>query len=557
MDETTPSAAATIDDPAAAGAEPRPRPPRPFDRWSLDPVLSARLALGAFITYLAVAGPLLLFRLGRYHWFFTDDWAFLAGRDGTTAAGYLEPHNGHLTAAPIAIFKVLYQIFGLNYRPYQAVLIAFHLAAVVLIRMVMRRAGVGPWTATVTASILVLFGAGYHNIVWAFQVTLVGAFAFGLVQLLLADHDGGVDRRDALAVGAGFLGLLFSGAAVTMVVVTGLTLALRGRWKAAAVQTVPLGVAYGVWYGVMRPPAAPDPEHTTLISKLTGLVQWDFTGTKEIFRAVGQNWVVGLALLLLLVVGLLIAWVPDRFRPVRGQHAAPAAMLIGVVVFLTSSGVTRLGLGLEEARASRYIYLSVALTLPALAVAASALIRRWQYIAPVVMVVLLAGIPPNIAVFGDHDFGEDYFRTERPFVLGMAHSPLLDRAGDLTQVNRFAPSLTAGWLRQARDDGKVPQPGRLTPGVRAQIQLALGLPQTLEAPPTQCAALYGPVDVTTKTGTTYGFGGGPIAISVLDAGRPSEPVFYDPAFGARLTPKVDGLKLRIQPLVSGQPFFCQ
>ena len=44
----------------------------------------------------------------------------------------------------------------------------------------------------------VLFGAGAQDILWAFQITFTGALVFGLVQLLLADHDGPVDRRDWL-----------------------------------------------------------------------------------------------------------------------------------------------------------------------------------------------------------------------------------------------------------------------------------------------------------------------------------------------------------------------
>ena len=62
----------------------------------------------------------------------------------------------------------------------------------------MRRAGVGPWTATIVAAVFVLFGPGEENIVWAFQFTFVGAIMFGLVHLILSDHDGPVDRRDWL-----------------------------------------------------------------------------------------------------------------------------------------------------------------------------------------------------------------------------------------------------------------------------------------------------------------------------------------------------------------------
>ena len=71
------------------------------------------------------------------------------------------------------------------------------------------------------------FGAGAENILVAFQITFVGALVFGLTQLLLADHDGPLDRRDWLGLLAGFAGLLCSGVAITMTVVVGLAVLLR------------------------------------------------------------------------------------------------------------------------------------------------------------------------------------------------------------------------------------------------------------------------------------------------------------------------------------------
>ena len=64
----------------------------------------------------------------------------------------------------------------------------------------MRRAGVRPWIATLTAAVFVFFGAGAENILIAFQITFVGSFVFGLAQLLLADHDGPINRRDWLGL---------------------------------------------------------------------------------------------------------------------------------------------------------------------------------------------------------------------------------------------------------------------------------------------------------------------------------------------------------------------
>src|SRR4029078_6788207 len=98
--------------------------------------------------------------------------------------------------------------------PYQAVLVALHLTAATLLRRIMRRAGVGPWIASAAALLFLCLGSGRQNIVWAFQIGFVGSLVFGLAHLILADHDGPLDRRDWFGIAFGLLGLLRSGVAV-------------------------------------------------------------------------------------------------------------------------------------------------------------------------------------------------------------------------------------------------------------------------------------------------------------------------------------------------------
>ena len=61
------------------------------------------------------------------------------------------------------------------------------------------------------AGLFLFLGSGYQNIVWAFQIGFVGSLVFGLAHLLLIDHDGGFDRRDALGLAFGLAGLMCSG----------------------------------------------------------------------------------------------------------------------------------------------------------------------------------------------------------------------------------------------------------------------------------------------------------------------------------------------------------
>lgn len=192
--------------------------------------------------------PLLAFVLGDHYWFFADDWFFLTERELDSADDLLRPHNGHWSTVPVIVFRLLYGVFGVRtYLPYQLVVITMHLTVAVLVRVVMRRAGVRPWLATAAAATLVLLGPSGENSVWAFQTGFTGGVAFGLAQNLLADHDDRVGRRDVLALAAGALALMSSGTGVPIVLATALTLLLRRGTRIALLHTAPLGILYVAW----------------------------------------------------------------------------------------------------------------------------------------------------------------------------------------------------------------------------------------------------------------------------------------------------------------------
>ena len=218
------------------------------------PALSSRrAALFTFAAYVAVALPLILLWLGSYHWFRRDDWFFIAGRDASLH-DLFAPASGHWNTLPLLVYRALWSVFGLHsYVPYQALSVTAHLTAAVLLRIVMRRAGVRPWIATSAAAMFVLFGPGEANITWAFQIGYVGSLCFGLVHLILADHDQGIDRRDWLGLGAGVLALMCSAIGTTMAVIVGVATLLRRGWRQAAFHTVPLGAIYLVYVAVEHP----------------------------------------------------------------------------------------------------------------------------------------------------------------------------------------------------------------------------------------------------------------------------------------------------------------
>jgi hypothetical protein len=344
-------------------------PTRPADRW----------AFLAFVVVAVVSIPLLL-RLGHDRWFQYDDWDFLASRDAGNLRDLFEPHGPHWSTLPILVYRIEWYLFGLHsYWPYQLVCVLSHLTVALLARTVMRRAGVRPWTATAVALLLVFFGAGAENIAYAFQINFNAALAFGLIHLLLADHDGPVDRRDGLGLVAGFLGLMSSGIAVTMVVVVGLAMLLRRGWRVAMLHTAPLGAAYLVWYFAIARDTYASQEVSDPLDALAFARTTIAAGFDGLAQVPGLGWALGG----LIVGGLFVAWRGRPFSEVRKIAAAPAALGLGAFVFVLISASGRVGFAPGIERSSRYVHVVCVLLLPAGAVAADAVMRRWRAAVPV------------------------------------------------------------------------------------------------------------------------------------------------------------------------------
>ena len=133
-------------------------------------------------------------------------------------------------------------------------------------------------------------------------------------------------------------------------------------------------------------------------SSITAIAEFVKRGVSDVFSELGGFPGVGLALGVVLVCGLALAWArlsPSEFAAVG---AAPAAMLAGGVVFLAIAGYGRATESVNYAgETSRYVHIVVALVAPALAVAADAIARRWRLALPALIVLFLIAVPGNIA----------------------------------------------------------------------------------------------------------------------------------------------------------------
>ena len=431
-----------------------------------------RLAVVAFALVESIAFPILL-HLGRTRWFTGDDWFFLVSSRSRRVRILLTPNlYGHWLTLPLLAYRFLWWRFGLSYEPYLLTVIGLHLVAAALLRAVMRRCGAGPWISTAAATIFVFLGSGAEGIFSPVQITFDGALVFGLAHLLLADHEGNVDYRDALGLLCGLAGLMCSNVAIAMVVTVGIAVWWRRSWRVALLHTVPLAAIYLAWWNTYARSA-----HSLLAKRATlgELVPFTWKGWRQTFDGLEHSSSLGLLLFVVFVVGLVVAFTraADRRR-----SAAAVALAVGAVIFIASVGLIRASPNITsrtEARyISRYVNVSAAMILPALAVAVSALSRRWRIVSPILLVVLLLGLPANYDGLARYN-AVSQRATERRFLV-LAHSPLLRQLDPWLRVSPGATGyMRVGWMIAGVRSGRIPTPPHVSEREAATAALTLQL----------------------------------------------------------------------------------
>jgi hypothetical protein len=514
-----------------------------------------RLAVWAFAAFVVAAVPLVLFHYGDYHWFFRDDFVFLADRTGRLP-DVLAPHGGaHWVGIPRVVYWGLWQLFGMrSYVPYQLCVVVVHLSAVVLLRVVMRRAGVGPWLATGAACMLVLFGPGAGNIVWAFQISFTGSLAFGLVHLLLADHDDGFSRRDLLGLVAGLFALMCSAVGITMVVVVGLAVLLRRGWWAAFTHTAPLAAVFGMWMLAEDPTVSNGPLGRPTVEVLWAWVRRSVVAT---FEALGHFQVLAVILVLLLLVGTGLAITRRDEEPgaTRRRLAAPAALLAGGPLFAATTGWGRWWIGLEGAEGDRYIYMIAAFSLPMLAVSAQEVARRWRVLTPVLLAVFLVPIPFNLEGFTPTVFGPRYMEQREHVLRTAVRMPFAkDVPRDVQPIlDPFqSQAVTIGFLRTAKRNGDLnPSTMPLTPEIVNEFKVRLGVAARPGRRGRQeCTTTRGRVELAPRRGEVLVLGG-PVRIATWDGRRVTGPWvgFTGGGLADELTIELPDLRLVVAPAI--------
>jgi hypothetical protein len=516
----------------------------------LPPGTSERVAAGAFVAFEAAA-LVWLIGLGRSQWFIADEWDFLADRTAFDLHDLVRPHNEHLSTLPILAFRGLWALVGVrSYLPYLALVVVLHLTVAALLRAVMRREGVGPWWSSLTASLLVLFGAGAFNIEYAFQVGFVGALVFGLLGLLVTDRDGSLHRDDALGLACAIAAILCSGVGVAMVTVIAFSTLVRRGWRVAAFHAGIPALLYVTWWTTLGRSA-----YRRYIATPGEALSFVWANLRSPFHSIGPLPGFDIALAAMFVAGLGLAWRTTGSERARTHLNMVAGLLAGAMCFLTATAIGRghvanaIGTFVPRQDEPRYVYVVAALALPGLALAASEITRRWRWLTPAVVVLIVAGIPGNVDDLVETTRGTERLeRAIRHEMLAIPHLPEVRRMPRSIRPNRpFAQDLTLGWLLDAFDSGKLPAARRASPVDAARLTVSLVVRPAPARGLSECTPLLTAQVVRLPRRGSIGFTGGPVVVVyTTDGGVRSTPATYSPRFGARTLALTTAIPIEIE-----------
>ena len=379
---------------------------------------------------MAVASTL-LFVIGKGLTFRYDEWAYIVYRRGWSVRTFLDPYNEHLSALPIATFKLLFASVGLShYWPYRLTLIGFHLVCGALFFLLARRR-VGPWLAVAASADLLFLGAAFDDLLWPVNVGFVGSTAAGLGALLFLDS--GTRGRDLAA--SALVGISIASSGIGLAVAAGVLVEVllrptgpRRIW----VPLVPLSL-YALWFALDGPRG--------LVAG--GSVRVNVTAVPAYLAdaaaaAVGAVFGLGIAWGRILLFCLIVVAV----RQVRDRISVRfVSLLTMAVTFWALTALARAQLHLPGS--SRYLYFGAVLVLLLVVEAA----RGVQLRRPVLMAVAAIATFSVVANLDLLRHGEGELRTFNELLRPSLAA--LELAGPGTRADfrpdpEHAPPLTAG-----------------------------------------------------------------------------------------------------------------
>jgi hypothetical protein len=340
-----------------------------------------------------------LIHLVRTSWFGTDDFNFLTTRGPVPGhdLGLWRPYAGHWSTVPVLLYRALFAVFGMHsYLPYVAVVVAVHLAEVLVMYALLRSVGARPWLAAGTGWLLLWYGAGAEAFMVAAAMNHTVPMLLALIACLVVVRTDGSERGLRIAMVLGVVTVMCSATGLTMLGLLGGLVALRHGVRSAARVVAPSLVALTVWlllYGRHGGRGSIGLDDLRLVPSFL----WEgLTSAGGVGLGVGRTG--GLVLCVALVLVVVQHLGPSALRELAVVGAAVAAMQLVLVTL----GDAPLGSGI--ASSGRYLYVVLFLLAPGIALVAQVCVdhardridqRRLEpggRLVPVVIVVTLAAL---------------------------------------------------------------------------------------------------------------------------------------------------------------------
>ncbi len=296
---------------------------------------------------LMLADVALLLYMGRGLTFFFDDWDYVTHDYGGGIHSLLQAHNGHLSLIPIAIYKVLFHVVGLNhYAVFRLVDIALHLICAGLVFLLASRR-VSHVPALLATALILFLGVAWEDLLWAFQIDYLLSIAGGLAAFALlerCDLRGDLAATVAIAVSLGSSGL-----GIPVLIGVAVELAWRREWRRGFVVVIPV-VLYLLWYlhygeqeitrtGLINAPGFAEDMAAAAFGGLLGRsLEWGrpiaVLGYLVLLRRLARPVVISARLAGLLAVGLSLWFVTASARSTISTPETGRYVYLGAVVIV-------------------------------------------------------------------------------------------------------------------------------------------------------------------------------------------------------------------------------
>ena len=403
---------------------------RPSWRWLRGPAGIHYLALAvAFVGFAVVS---------TRGWFFYDDFAFLVP---SQQSGIWAPHVGHWSTVPFTLFLVLRDIFGMgSYLPFALLVIVAQLLFAHLMWRFLLRVGVLPPISTALSLLLIFFGAGSENVLWAFQVGFVGAMAFGMLVVLILLRATLRPLDVGLIILFSVLALASSGTSLPLLAIAALIGWQRhGFLRTVAILAGPAAI-YGVWFGLSGRFAPPAGRAEGFGQVLTGVPTYAISMLTD-----GLGRAFPIAVLGPILFAATAIWGVLSYRGASWRRRPAYILFLAAPLFALFTGYSRLNLGLETATSSRYLFFAIPMMLPLMALGLTSLVRRLNLRVSAVVVLIAILVIYNfggmVSSVLERQARADSARERLSAALALVHD-YPDASPSLRPAAQWAPDVT-------------------------------------------------------------------------------------------------------------------